>query len=72
MINDYELVPATGETCRLRNFAPWFLRVGKTKNGMLVLHGNVKKLRTGIFYFLFFSFLRRNFTIFRIFRQLKP
>ena len=42
----YELVPVTGATFGLRNFAPWFLRIEKQNFGMVVLHGNVKKNQT--------------------------
>ena len=54
---------AKHSTFRLRN-APWFRRIEK-KNGVVVFHGNVTKLRTGLSCFdFFFSFPRRNFTNF--------
>ena len=34
--------------------APWFLRVGKRNFGMVVLHGNVKKLIVGLFLIILF------------------
>ena len=46
--------PARDETFCLRNFAPWFLRVEKTKFGTVVLHGNVKKLIVGLFLIILF------------------
>lgn len=60
----FELVPATGGTFWLRNFAPCmvFERWGK-KNGMLGLRSIVNRLKTGHVVFFFYFVIRRNFTI---------
>ena len=64
----YELVPATDGRFRLRIYAPWVSRVEEhIFFGTVVLHGNVKKVRSRFFHRSFFSFVRLNFTNFRDF-----
>ena len=67
--HEWWMDPARDETFCLRNFAPWFLRVEKTKFGTVVLHGNVKKNWGWYFFSLFLLFLRRSLRFLRI-RQL--
>ena len=58
----------TGEICWLRKFCALVFESRETRFDVIVLHGNVKKLRADLIHFIvLISFLRRDFTIFRDF-----